>query len=79
MKLENSMTFQIFHEPCKLTMFKHLFLKVQFVAVSGSETCKVRLSEIHCIFTSGLLSIFFPSCFLQFSEEKITHKTSNQV
>ena len=79
MKLENSMTFQIFHEPYKLTMFKHLFLKVHFVAVSGSETCKVRLSEIHCIFTSGLLSIFFHSCFLQFSEEKITHKTSNQV
>ena len=52
MKLENSMTFQIFHEPYKLTMFKHLFLKVQFVAVTGSETCKVRLSEIQCIYSS---------------------------
>ena len=46
MKLENSMTFQIFHEPYKLTMFKYLFLKVQFVAVSGSETCKDCLKYI---------------------------------
>ena len=66
MKLENSMTFQVFHEPYKPTMFKNLFLQVQFVAVSASEmyikldclkTLYIHLRPVVYIFSLMLSSV----------------------